>query len=214
MSNYGPSFPTGGQPPGGQPYGSPYGGGQQPRGTDGVSITGFVLSLTCCLSFVGAILGFIGLGRTKNNQRKGRWAAISAIIIGILGTLVAGGVIAFFVLVSNQFVTPGNAEVGQCIDIEEIEDGDADIALAKADCTDDHDAEIVHTGKYSDVENASGDEDTVCREVVSDEILSAVDDFDSELTFGLSYDGRGSDDNYVCFVEAAGGGQLDSPVLD
>ena len=74
-------------------YGNPYGqsnpyGNEPPKKTDPVSIIGFVLSLTCCLSIVGAIMGFVGLGRTKGGKRKGRWAAIAASVIGILGSYV------------------------------------------------------------------------------------------------------------------------------
>jgi len=83
------------QPPFGQPnpYGPPQGGG-----TDTVSVISLVLGGVsilgaCCCSFVGiglgitaAVLGFIGLSRTKPGMgQAGRGLAIAGIATGIAG---------------------------------------------------------------------------------------------------------------------------------
>ncbi len=50
-------------------------------------MTGFVLSLTCCLSLVGAIFGLVGLRRTRQpDGHRGRWAAVTAIVVGFVLT--------------------------------------------------------------------------------------------------------------------------------
>ncbi|MDT9591837.1 DUF4190 domain-containing protein [Nocardioides zeae] len=222
----------GGGQPGGQqfsaPYSNPFGaqpyGQQQPTSTDGVSIAGFVLSLTCCLSFVGAILGFIGLSRTKNDQRKGRWAAVSAIVIGLIGTLVAVGVIVFAVTVGLNTVTPGNAEVGQCAD-KSFEDDDA-IGLRDADCDEPHDVEIVYAGDYSDVEDAVADEGFDIDELSDNEIAGVActtlvgDEYSevqtSEYVVGILAENvpPGSADAILCYVERSDGDELDAPLAD
>lgn len=150
MSNpYDPYNPNQGQQPyGNNPYGQPNPYGGQPAKTDAVSITGFIFSLTCCLSIVGAILGFIGLGRTKNGKRKGRWAAISASIIGVLGTLIMAGGIVFVVIYAKSVVNVDEAKVGQCINVDESDDS---VLLREAKCDEKHDAEITWTGDFNDI---------------------------------------------------------------
>ena len=139
----------GAYPPSPYSQDSPY-GDNAPKKTDAVSITGFVLSLTCCLSVVGAILGFIGLKRTKDNQRKGRWAAIAASIIGVLGTLAFIGGILFIVVFAKSVINVDEAKVGQCANISSQDN--KSVLLTDTDCSGDHDAEITYVGKFSDVE--------------------------------------------------------------
>ncbi|WP_340539620.1 DUF4190 domain-containing protein [Nocardioides sp. GXZ039] len=155
MSNpYDPYNPNQGQQPyGNNPYGQPNPYGGQPAKTDAVSITGFIFSLTCCLSIVGAILGFIGLGRTKNGKRKGRWAAISASIIGVLGTLIMAGGIVFFVIYAKSVVDVDQAKVGQCINVDETDDS---VLLREAKCDEKHDAEITWTGTFGEITDLKG----------------------------------------------------------
>ncbi len=155
--SYGQQPPYGQAPYSQAPYDkSPYGQGgyvsDAPKKTDVVSIIGFILSLTGCLSLIGAIMGAIGLKRTKNGQRKGRWAAIAALVIGILGTLALGGIVAAIGLFANSVIAVDGATVGQCANISS-EDAKS-VLLTDADCTGDHDAEIVYTGTYGEVENS------------------------------------------------------------
>lgn len=136
-----------GQQYGGQQYGAWQGGNDASRPTDGVSIAAFVLSLTCCLSLVGLILGFFGLKRTKDDQRKGRWAAITAIPVGIIGTLILAGGIGWVAWFSGQLVTPDNAEVGQCVNIDDGDDNN--VTLTKKDCGEEHDGQLFAVEKLS-----------------------------------------------------------------
>jgi len=156
---YGEQPPAYGQPYGQSPYGqSPYGAhGQQPygaygqpygaygqandpnRGWSGVAIAALVTSLTCCLGFVGVILGVIGIFRTGEGKGKGRWMAVTGIVVGLLGTV---GAIGFGVLVAMGLntITPDNAEVGMCVDVDHRDD--AEIGLTEKDCTEEHDGQI------------------------------------------------------------------------
>ena len=57
---------------------------------DGVSVAAFIASVIMCgpLAFV---LGIIGLARTADDKRRGRWAAVAGIAISSLTMLVAIG---------------------------------------------------------------------------------------------------------------------------
>lgn len=57
---------------------------------DGVSVAALVASLIMC-GPLGFVLGIIGLARTADDKRRGRWAAVAGIAIGSLTTLVAIG---------------------------------------------------------------------------------------------------------------------------
>lgn len=141
-----------GAPYGQTPYGqTPY-GQEAPKKTDAVSIVGFILSLTFCLSLIGFILGLVGLGRTKGGKRKGRWAAIAATIIGLLATIVGGVLIAVLVVFANSVISIDEAEVGQCLDVSS-EDSES-VVITDQDCSGDHDGEITWVGTYGDVESS------------------------------------------------------------
>jgi hypothetical protein len=218
----GPPPPPGDNPPpppnpyGATPYpgGDAYGGQAQAPKTDGISIAALVLGLSCCLSFVGIILGFVGLSRTKNGQRKGRWAAITGIVVGFLGTGVAIAVIAGGVWIFNNAVTPDNAEVGQCISIDE--DG-GEVTMLKKECSEKHDGEIVAVEEL-DSDSAKAAEDAqvgYCTELLSEEDLTAIlerDDVELQAVFEDPNDVKDGD-HIVCYVEATSG-DLDEKVLD
>jgi hypothetical protein len=140
--------PYGQQPP--NPYGGAPGGGfNAPVKTDGVSIASLVLSLLCCAP-VGLILGFVGIKRTKGGQRKGRGLAITGIVLGLLGVLAWVGMgvaavagVAWF----DSLVTPEEAEVGQCINIDTDDDT---VLMREAECDEEHDGEIVGVAEVTD----------------------------------------------------------------
>ncbi|MEQ6903118.1 DUF4190 domain-containing protein [Nocardioides sp. YIM 152588] len=167
-----PQDPYGQQPPAQPPYGQqppqqpPYGQGGYPppppnpygadpyaqdpgagASTDGVSIASFVLSLLCCTSPIGLIMSFFGLSRTKGGKRKGRWAAVAGLVIGILGTLSLIGFGIFVAFIANTIVTPANAEAGTCVNIEEDDDI---VVFTKSDCADEHDGEIVGVAEVTE----------------------------------------------------------------
>lgn len=228
---YGAQQPPYGQPPqyGQNPYGQqpPY--GQSPYGTpvptDSVSITSFVLSLTCCLSLIGLILGIVGLRRTKDGVRKGRWAAVAGTVIGALGTLVAAAVVFGVVFLVQNSVSPGNAEVGQCVDVTVADDGvgDDDAAgdvttLQERDCTEEHDAEVVAVGTASDVAGGlSRDSDAgdVCTSAMAEADFAVLQEALPQFRLTLLVDDPddiGADDSFLCFVEPLSG-TLDDAIL-
>lgn len=218
-SSYSPygSNPYGGSPYGGSPYaGNPYGAPASAPGVDPVSITGFVLSLLCCTSVVGVILGIIGMTRTKNGVRGGRWAAISAIAIGAAGTLAFVGVVGFFTWFGTSTVLLESADVGQCVNVDELSGNDA--TLFKKDCDEPHEAEIAvsddFTGDQADA-YLRGFPDSVCtRDLFSQEYADAVDtgDYDIGLVFEATEPDAG--DAFICYLELSNGDDLEEPIVD
>lgn len=198
----------------GQPgqYGAWQGGNDAAKPNDGVSITAFVLSLTCCLSIVGVVLAFFGLSRTKDGQRRGRWAAIAAIPVGLVLTLVAGAVVVFGFWLVDQVVTPENAEVGQCVTIEESDDDENTIGMMKADCDESHDGQIVAVAEIASAEQAT----TIpffCADQMDDDLLAAVQAEGNLVTKGVMEDPPGDvGDTVVCYVERADGGKLKNKI--
>jgi len=208
--------PYGAAPYGAGPYGGqpPYqGGGERPK-FDGVSIAALVLGLSCCLSLVGAILGFVGLSRTKGGKRRGRWAAVVGIVAGFLGTAALIAAVIGGVWIFENTVRPDNAEVGQCVNIDSDDDG---VAMFKKDCTEDHDGEIVGVEELDSDTAQTAQEQQVayCSEVVSEDDLATIngrDDIELNALFEDPNDVE-SGDHIVCFVEATSG-KLDEKVLD
>lgn len=203
------------------PYGAWQGGNDAGKQTDTLSIVAFVLSLTCCLSFVGVILGFIGLGRTKNGQRKGRWAAITAIVVGIILTLVAiGGGIAIWQVVKNQ-IGLDDAEVGMCMNVDEVDDDS--VSLTKKECGEDHDAEIVYVGEFEEVENSgfmptNPDDVTdagvaygVCTRLLGDDAAKYEEALDGNVGYGIVNEDSSpeGDEKFLCYVEHSEGDKID-----
>lgn len=221
QGQYGASYPASGPQQWGQ---SPY-GAQQPTTTDGLSITAFVLSLTCCLSFIGLILGFVGLGRTKNNQRKGRWAAISAIVIGALGTLALVAFVVIAIFVGTSSIDPRDAEVGDCGNILS-EDRDT-ITMTSTGCDSKHDLEIVYVGTFDEIEESAflpSDPDDltdagisagVCTDLMPSEDVATIDESDDDLRYGIVTEDTSpsGDEAFFCYVERPGDEKLDAPVL-
>jgi hypothetical protein len=208
--------PPGDQPPyGGQPAypGGEYGGQPAEPKTDGVSIAAFVTGLLCCAP-VGLILGLVGLSRTKDNQRKGRWAAVVGVVLGALGVLAWIGAVIFVVFVANTVVTPDNAEVGQCVNVDT--DGD-EVSMTKKECSESHDGEIVAVEEVnSDNRDAieAGMAD-YCTEAVSAEDLTVLQGRDDIDLKAVIEDPSNVDngDHLVCYAEAKSG-KLDEKILD
>ncbi|WP_183096069.1 DUF4190 domain-containing protein [Nocardioides stalactiti] len=213
----------------GNPYsgGNPYGGpgaagpaaapaGPTGHGVDAVSITGFVLSLTCCLSLVGMILGFVGLSRTKNNARSGRWAAVSAIAIGAVGTLAGAGLLAFFIWFGTSTVSTGSADVGQCVNVDDF-NGSNDATLFKKDCDEAHDAEIVVTGDFdSDQVDLfdDGGAEAVCVPELDTEYLEAFQNGGYDLDIVFESQEPDVNEEFLCFLELADGDDLEEPIVE
>ncbi len=220
----GPHDPEPGEPPyqpyGTTPYGgapaSPYGVGTARPATDPVSITGFVLSLLCCTSVVGLILGIVGLSRTKDGVRAGRWAAVSAIAIGAVGTLAFVGVVGFFAWFGTSTVLLSSADVGQCVDVDEV-GSDKDATLFKKDCDEPHEAEIAVAGDFSSDQvdaYADGGPAEVCKVLLGQEYAEAFDagGYALDIVFDDGEPERG--DDFICYLERADGDDLERPIVD
>lgn len=197
------------------PYGSssPYGEG--PKKTDAVSITGFVLSLTCCLSIPGLILGIIGLGRTKDSQRKGRWAAIAAIPVGVVGTIILGLSIFGIVYVVQNSVTIDNAKVGQCINVTDQDNNE--YSLSKKDCDSSHDAQIVVVAEVRDsaVDFGASTEADICVPLLDPADADSIDASGERVQYRVlteDPDNPAPGDNFVCYVEKPVGNLSESLV--
>lgn len=228
------SDPYGQNPGGGQnnPYGqpaqpNPYGGGggynpppgggfpggpvNEPPKTDGVSIAALITSFLCCLAPIGVILGFVGLSRTKGGRRKGRGLAIAGIIIGIIVSLASAGIGAAIFIFADSIVTPGNAEVGQCVNVDE-EDGT--VFLYKKDCTEEHDAEIVGIAEVTD-ENRDAISDGManyCGTAIDAEDLAKLADYAGDISAVIEDpEDVSNGDHLVCYVEP--GDKLTDPIL-
>lgn len=211
----GPANPYGAPPPqpyGQAPYGQPvYGGGpyaQEPK-TDAVSITAFVLSLTFCLSVVGLILGFVGLSRTKGGKRKGRWAAIAAIPIGLVLTGISAVLVAVVGIFAASVVTIDEAKAGLCVDVD---DSDNEVILTEAECSEAHDAEIVYAGEAG--QDAATLETGAATSICLERLPAAYQQLQGEeydlLVVLEDPNDVAAGDIMVCYVERQDGGDLDS----
>lgn len=210
-----PYQPYGTGPYGASPYGaSPYGGAPARTPTDAVSIVGFVLSLLCCTSIVGLILGIVGLRRTKNGERGGRWAAISAVAIGIVGTIAFVTTVVFVTWFGTNTVSLGNAEVGQCVDVDEFSDGN-DATLWEKDCDEPHEAEIAVADEFDRDLLASYDEEggeAFCTLLLADEYAEAVKTGVYEVGVVFEAIEPETGDDFICYLERADGDELGAPI--
>lgn len=210
---YGQPADQGAPPYGGPPFGAPVPGGEMPKGTDPVSIVGFVLSLTCCLSFVGVILGFVGLSRTKGGKRKARWAAVSAVAIGIpltIATIVGGVFLGIYV---SSIVSVDEARSGMCVDINDDDEG---VVLFEKECNEAHDGEIIFAGDAGDDADTleSSDATSVCVARIDQESSSIVLSGDYELNALLEDpDDVDEGDRFVCYIEPSDGDKVSEKIL-
>lgn len=133
--------PTG--EPYGSPYDSPYAAPTAPL--DGLSIAALVSSATCCGAPVGIGLGIAGLVRTGGGRRRGRWAAVTGLVLGIVVSLAGVAFLVFAGWQGSRTVFEDEARVGQCVDIDGTFDD-----LTKAECDEPHDAEVIWVEKFDD----------------------------------------------------------------
>lgn len=219
--------PYGQQPPPPGPYGGGYGGGGygggpqgfgggggfggQPPKTDGVSIAALVLSFLCCLAPIGFILGIVGIRRTKGGQRKGRGLAIAAVVIGILVSIVTAIAGAAIFIFADSLVTPGNAKVGQCVNVDE---DSGSVLLYKKECTEEHDAEIVGVAEVTD-ENREEIESSMagyCATAIDPDDFAKLAEYLDEINALIEDpDDVSVGDTLVCYVEPSG--KLSDPIL-
>lgn len=106
-----PQYPNPAQPPYGQPYGSPYapGAGQQ---KNGMGVAALVLGILAILTgwfllgvvpgILAIVFGVIGRGRAKRGEANNGGLALAGLICGIVGIVIAAGVIVAGVFVLNS----------------------------------------------------------------------------------------------------------------
>ena len=209
-----PQFGDQGVPPyGGAPYGAPVPGGEAPKGTDAVSITGFVLSLTCCLSFVGVILGFVGLGRTKGGKRKARWAAIALSPSASRSPSPRSSPASSSASTSRASSRSTRPRAGMCVDINDDNDG---VVLFEKECDEPHDGEIIYAGDAGDdaATLESSDATSVCVSRIDEAAAGIVVSGDYDLNALLEDpDDVADDDRFVCYIEPTDGDKVSEKLL-
>lgn len=203
---------------GGNPYAGyqPYGAGAPLPRTDGISIAAFVSALTCCAGPVGVGLGIAGIVRTKGGRRRGRWAAVTGVVVGSIATLAMIGVFVAFVVAISNTVFEEDAEVGQCVNTGFL--GTESDDLWDASCSEDHDAEVVAvnvaTGEMEAAYDAGDSVADICRPLVGEEYLPLFDDPTYRVDFATDAFSEEIDEDswVVCFIERSDGEQLDAPL--
>ncbi|MDO7869083.1 DUF4190 domain-containing protein [Nocardioides jiangxiensis] len=132
-----PAPPGGGYPPPAyQAYGGPNDGSAS---YSGVAIAAFVCALTCCLGIFAIPLGIIGIVKTGPGKARGRWMAVTGLVLGVIGTLLAAVVGIVIFAVGQRVVTPDNAEAGQCV---AVTSKGSNVTMIDTGCSVEHNAQI------------------------------------------------------------------------
>jgi hypothetical protein len=212
-----PGYGQYGQPAYGQPgqYGQWQGGNDANRSTSGTALVSFILNLTCCgLAVPGIICGFIALRQIKRTGAKGRWMAITGIVLGFVWALVLAGAAAAVFIYAGNTVTPDNAEVGQCLNVNELETDDEAIEtveLRRQDCSEEHDAEIAVVHELTAADGELSDMiPLLCEQSLAPDVKTALDASGIDyLLQGVVEDPPGDEgDTMICYVESADGSSL------
>lgn len=139
--------PHGQQPYGQSPYGQQYdtwqGGNDATKGTDGFSIAALVSGVICC-AVPALVLGIVGIIRTGGGARKGRWMAVTGLVLGLVGTVlwVLAGVGLSQVDWSSS--DPMSLEQGDCFNSDDVVESKDEIGpVDEVACDEEHDAEVV-----------------------------------------------------------------------
>jgi hypothetical protein len=196
----------------------PYGhepGAPRP-GTDGISIAAFVCSLTCCAAPVGIGLGIAGIVRTSGGKRPGRWAAISAVVIGTVVTVAFTAFLVFAVYMGANTVWEDEARVGQCTDEDFLGD------VSKAECDEPHQGEVIWVGQFDDdlvevFDVVSIEEFCAGLPDLEPAYRSAIESGDYDVSISIDAfdeDEPGDGDRFFCLLERADGDRLEGPIED
>jgi hypothetical protein len=184
-------------------------------GYDGVSVGALVCSLVCVAAPVGLGLGIAGLVRTSGGRRRGRWAAVTGTVVGALVTALAIAAVPVAIWYDAGTIRPGGAEVGQCADLERRA-GSAGVTLRERGCSEPHDAEVVHAGRFDEDLVASYDgqmPDDFCRNLLPEDVRNRLDP--EEVHLGLVLAGRAAGpregDEFLCYADGRTG-DLEEPL--
>jgi hypothetical protein len=112
------------------------------REFDRSSLVSFLLALTWIGAPVAVILGVRGIRRTADDSRVGRWAAITGIVVGLLGTLTLVAGISGTMWLRDNFKSVGRVEAGDCVDVDDSDGVSFDIRS----CDDPHHGEVAAAG--------------------------------------------------------------------
>ncbi|TWG94865.1 hypothetical protein L615_005200000250 [Nocardioides sp. J9] len=190
-----------------------YGAGA-PR-VDGVSIAAFVCALTCCAAPIGLGLGIAGLVRTKNGRRGGRWAAITGTVLGALVTLAGAALLAFSIVLAAQTLWEEDARVGQCLDVNFIDEE------VKASCADPHDGEVIWVGEFDrdlvDRYTAVEDDHEFCASLpdLDPQYVDALESgrYEAEISISdFDVDDPATGSLFFCYLERANGAQVEGRI--
>lgn len=203
---------------GGNPYGGyqPYGGGAPLPRTDGISIAALVCALTCCAGPIGVGLGIAGIVRTKAGLRRGRWAAVTGLVVGSIATLAMVAVAVASVVAISNTVYEEDAEVGQCVNTGFL--GTESDDLWDASCAEEHDAEVVAVTEVStDLERAydrGASAKDLCAPLADDAYTAALADPAYRLDYATdALDEQISEADWlVCYLERVDGEQIEGPL--
>lgn len=184
---------------------------------DGVSVAAFACAMTCCAAPVAVALGIAGIIRTSGGRRRGLWAAVTGLTLGLAGTLVwvlvlIGGTIALLGGAAESGAVPGD-----CVDVTRAFDG-TDVWWA--DCYGPHDGEVLAAGTLGSdaaMMAAHMTDDAWCREVIGPDLLDLVREKD--LVLGLTTDSWDEEDPepgdaWFCWAERSDHAKLHAPLVD
>jgi hypothetical protein len=200
-------------PPGFPPPPAP--GGTQPnRGLDWVSLSSLICSATLCLAPIGAMLGVVGLMRTRSGRRDGRWAAVTGLVVGLVGTGAAIAAVVGLAAVFSNIAYEDTLRAGDCV---QVTHAFGEVDLWVTDCSEPHDAEIAATGVYDERTARQGAE---LRSVDFCTVVGGLDPEDFAPTYALDHSSDSwseahpeAGDYWVCFIESADGQKTRGSVL-
>ena len=184
-----------------------------PPDLDGVSIASMVLAMTSLAAPVGIVLAVAGLVRTRGGRRKGRWAAVTGLVVGVLVTTTMGAALAAYFYFENQNVSYDEAYESDCIDVDGPD-------VRPSGCEERHDAEVLYGGTLDDElldTLRSYTKVEFCRFLPLDIRYDRLFDdntYAAELLVDSSEPDRPkAGDPFLCFVEMADGSDLTEQLL-
>jgi hypothetical protein len=182
-----------------------------------VSVSALACALTCCAAPVAVLLGIAGLIRTSGGRRRGMWAAVTGLALGLVGSLLwlvvlIGGAVVLFGTVTESEAVPGD-----CLDVTRAFDG---TDLWWADCYAEHDAEVLAAGTLGSegaIMATHMTDDAWCREAIGSDLLDLVREKD--LVLGLTTDSWDPEkpeagDAWFCWAERDDHHKLHAPLVD
>jgi hypothetical protein len=184
------------------------------RELDRQSLFAFLLGLTWVGAPIAVLLGILGVRRTADGTRAGRWAAVSGIILGVVGCVGLVAAIAGTVWVRDNIKGVGRVEVGDCIWVDDA-DG---VSFAVSGCSEGHRGEVVAAGEL-DLRGRRTYESTTAAEFCSREMeepyLSAARSGRYLVTVvvdAVDPDEPVVGDAFACYFERADGAELSAPI--